>query len=713
MKTLWVNCSEQEHETLIPAFPDLQAQVTSLDKLTSDELSTLPCAVVIGSADGSPIATAQSAHKKLPESTLIFLCPDNEIQQKMRGQIQLTPYIGRDIDFCLNDSPAELGEVLSRVSQRRKKAERLRKLLGGANQQLSANENTLNHQRHFLNQLLEQAPMGMLTLDNHYQFQAYNAAAQKLLEITDRSNLLEYIAAEQVAGFERYLRAPNGEGFLIKLANGNKSINIKASQLEEHGKQTLLLVLEDLTARIQAEEALKAANESLEERVNTRTEALQEANEALMHAAKFDGATDLYNRYHFSQLLHATLVTAPSEHQQHILIYVDLDGFKAINDCYGHHIGDEAIRQVAKLLQQSAPEEALISRHGGDEFLLLLPDSGIEKAIELSEKILETLRTNPLTYGSLILTASIGIACAPMHASNTAELLSAADAAMYLAKRDGRNQLQCYSPEMRIRERNRAQLAQDLRTALQDNALDVFYQPQYSADGKTLVGAEALTRWHSDQQGAVSPSLFIELAEETGQILELGEWVISDVLRQLSAWHQAGLLADKFRIAINVSVIQVIANDFVSKLLKQLAQYPGLSRHLEFELTENVLVRDFEKARQTIGTLRAAGIRVALDDFGTAHSGLSYLAQLPVDTVKIDKSFVQDCVINSRNAAVIESIMVLGKKLGTAVVVEGIETEAQIALLRQFGEPIFQGFYFSAACSQDDFSALLKRHQSA
>lgn len=432
---------------------------------------------------------------------------------------------------------------------------------------------------------------------------------------------------------------------------------------------------------------------------------------SLKHMAKlaqYDLSTGLFSRQYFSEVLQGLFQNRGFLQQTHSLLYIDLDGFKVINDCYGHDLGDQAIIQIAATLKRHTDSNDMLAKHAGDAFMLLLKNKTSKQANNVAQAILEDLRSQPMTHASIVVTASIGIANYPEQIESAEELVRGADAAMQLAKLAGRNQYQCFDQETKLRERDRAILSQDLRIAIESNALHLVYQPQYSANGDIVLGVEALARWNHPDLGAISPCVFIELAEETGQILQISDWVINRAVADLHNWNQLGLLSESFRLAINISAIQFVTPGFTEEIRRQLHEHPQLIPHIELELTENVLVRDIDKAIEVIDEMHAIGVRIALDDFGIGHSSLRYLAKLPVDAIKIDRSFVADCQNNHRNAAIVASILHLGKQLDLDVVAEGVETQEQLQLLAGYGCEVFQGFYFSPGVPPDEIVALLQ-----
>lgn len=479
-----------------------------------------------------------------------------------------------------------------------------------------------------------------------------------------------------------------------------KNARSQAEQLLEEKSRELFI----------ASEQLKEANKDLESRVADRTADLRIANKALVDAAKRDAATGLYNSSYFTTVLdrHCRHLKADDPDTHFSLVYFDLDGFKAIKDSYGHHVGDSAILELADLVKDFVPRKAYPSRHGGDEFIVLLPHSDLDEAVELAAGALDKMRSSPLTFGSLIVTASIGIASAPFAGTSSRELYIAADAAMYEAKKNGRNQYQCFSEELRSEIANRGHIANALKKAIADRAIDLAFQPQYSVNGQ-LKGAEVLARWDDPELGQVSPTVFVQVAEETGQIVMLGDVVLEKAIDQITVWTSGGLLPEGMKVAVNVSVLQLITEDFLHKVESNLQRSPELSNYLELEITESIMVRDFQLATNTIEKLRGFGISVALDDFGTVHSGLSYLCQLPVDKIKVDRLFTVDVPKSTKTRAVVSSMLTLASELDMKAVVEGVETQEELDAISSLGDCLYQGYFFSKPVDTEAFQKLLAK----
>ena len=395
------------------------------------------------------------------------------------------------------------------------------------------------------------------------------------------------------------------------------------------------------------------------------------------------------------------------------LLFLDLDRFKNINDSLGHTVGDQVLCQVGERLLTAVRASDTVSRLGGDEFVLLLPQlESPAQAASVAEKLLHTLAT-PLAIDDyeLAVTPSIGIAVFPEDGEDGDTLLKNADAAMYVAKESGRNNYQYFTAAMNARVSQRLLLENNLRQALARQELALHYQPQYDLNSGTLVGCEALLRWRQPEQGLIPPDRFIPVAEETGLILPIGQWVLREACRQAQAWQDAGL--PPLVVAVNISAVQFRQANLAALVQEALAA-SGLSPcWLELELTESMLMEDGERHTQTLAQLKAMGIRLALDDFGTGYSSLAYLKRFSLDKLKIDRSFIRDLPQDAEDAAITTAIIGMARDLGLETLAEGVETEQQWSFLAERGCAQMQGFLRARPMPADEITALLGRHGSA
>ncbi|MDI5921046.1 EAL domain-containing protein, partial [Halomonas sp. LR5S13] len=414
----------------------------------------------------------------------------------------------------------------------------------------------------------------------------------------------------------------------------------------------------------------------------------------LAHHASHDALTGLANR----ALLEDRLVHdfELARRQGHLLavLFVDLDEFKPINDSLGHAIGDQLLLGVSQRLSAAMRAGDTLARLGGDEFVVLLPDlHNEEQALQVAERLL-ALIARPYRVGEheLSLSCSIGIAVSSAEVSQPNELIQQADMAMYRAKQQGRNAYYWFTPEITHRLGDRVALRNELQEAIDVQAFELHYQPLIDRQGR-VVGVEALLRWPNPLRGYVSPAQFIPLAEETGQIIPISEWVLRRACHDLRMLDGAG--QGLLNVAVNLSPLQFHRSSFLGNLRQTLAVTGLPAPKLSLELTEGVLMNDTESAIDTLHALREMGVGVAIDDFGTGFSSLSYLKNLPIDTVKIDRSFVSEVTRNAEDAAIIQGIISMAHHLGLMVVAEGIEHEEQHRLLMAHGCDLFQGFHLA------------------
>lgn len=432
-----------------------------------------------------------------------------------------------------------------------------------------------------------------------------------------------------------------------------------------------------------------------------------EAEKNIHFLAYYDVLTGLPNRTLLRDRLGQMIAVSHRDHNQFALLFMDLDRFKYINDSMGHSVGDRLLQAVALRIQQHVREEDTVARLGGDEFIVLLRDTGENGAAVVARKLLEALATPYDLEGHVISTqASIGICIFPEHAQDADTLIKNADMAMYSAKEVGRNNYQFFKPEMNFRVDLLFSMEKDLRLALERGEFYLNYQPQVDLATGKLCGVETLIRWNHPEKGAISPAEFIPVAEETGQIVAIGEWVLRTACAQMVEWRKAGL-AD-ITLAVNLSMRQ-LRQPVLIDLVKSVLAESGLEpQFLELEITEGIMMGDNQIAMRFLGEMDNLGVHLSIDDFGTGFSSLNYLKKLPVDKLKIDQSFVRDIETDESDAAIIRSIISLGHRLNLRVIAEGVETQEQLDFLRIRGCDEMQGYFYARPMSAESFAEFVK-----
>ena len=430
------------------------------------------------------------------------------------------------------------------------------------------------------------------------------------------------------------------------------------------------------------------------------------AEERITHLAHYDALTDLPNRALFHERLKRELSHATPDRPLAVL-YIDIDEFKSVNDSLGHMIGDELLKSVAASLAACARKTDFVARLGGDEFAIV--QTGIEDTddvMKLVSRIFEAIRSPYQCLGHQVTTdASIGIALAPQDGSDIDQILKNADLAMYAAKAAGRRTYRFFETDMEAEVRARRSLEMDLRQALVDGGFEVYYQPCLDLQTNAITGCEALVRWRHPQRGMISPADFIPLAEDTGLINQLGEWVLTTACKEAVSWPGS------IRLAVNVSPIQFRSGTLALKVMAALAASGLAASRLELEITEAVLIRDDEAALAVLHDLRAIGVRIALDDFGTGYSSLSYLQRFPFDKIKIDRCFITDIAEPEGSSCIVQAVVNIAAERHMTTTAEGVETEQQRDLLRELGCSEMQGYLFSPPKPAAEIRPLLSAHR--
>ncbi len=434
---------------------------------------------------------------------------------------------------------------------------------------------------------------------------------------------------------------------------------------------------------------------------------LQTTKDQMEHLAHHDVLTDLPNRMLLQDRLDQAIELARRQGRELAVMFMDLDRFKHINDSLGHAIGDQLLQSVAQRLTGCVRHSDTVSRQGGDEFILLLSFIEHVKDAALSAKKILAALALPHRIGQqdLHISASIGISLFPSDGKDAETLIESADTAMYSAKKNGRNNYKFFEQNMNDLAVQRQSIEAGLRRALARQEFVLHYQPKINFHSGAIVGVEALIRWQHPELGLLPPAKFISIAEDCGLILPIGRWVLLEACRQSKAWQTAGLAP--ITVAVNTSALELHAKDFLENVHATLDDTGLVPCYLELELTESVLMRDAESTGVLLHALTDLGVKLAVDDFGTGYSSLSYLRRFPIDTLKIDQSFVNHITSNPDDAAIVSAVISMGKSLRQRVIAEGVETEEQFAFLLSQNCDEGQGFYFSKAVNAEAFVALL------
>lgn len=537
-----------------------------------------------------------------------------------------------------------------------------------------------------------------------------------------------YLSEEdwKAAGDLCYAPLSRGESFHAEMLLGRKDgtpvwceVRSKAIDRSDLSRGSIWIT-QDITARKLAEQELVHAKAQLEALVAQRTEQLSQTVAALelkvaeqqaaearaQRLAMFDGLTGLPNRHLLADRATQAIDIARRSDEPLAVLFLDLDHFKNVNDTLGHRVGDMLLVQLAARLRGAVREQDTVARTGGDEFVLVLPLTDIAGAAHLATKLM-ALASAPfqVEQQELTVTPSMGIAMFPTDGDDFDTLCKCADAAMYRAKRDGRNAYRFFTSEMQAQSARALMLENALRRALERRQLSLHYQPQFTlemGEPPRIVGAEALLRWHHPDLGWVSPCEFIPIAEATGLILPIGEWVLKEALSQLRRWDRAGLPA--LTMAVNLSAVQFRTDDLPGMVTRVLEDVDMPASRLELELTEGAAMENPSAAVAVMNELHARGVQLSIDDFGTGHSSLSYLKKFRVGKLKIDQSFVRDLTDDAEDRAIVDAVIRMAAALGLETLAEGVETPGQLDFLRRHGCDAVQGYLFSRPLTAEAFA---------
>jgi len=513
-----------------------------------------------------------------------------------------------------------------------------------------------------------------------------------------------------------------GRGDLI----GRELVSLTFVRNEPARYEELLLGLERQGRWIGDYEAVRHGNQPYRERLAlfvTRSEGgkpvtlagmvadvtpKSEETDTAYREANFDSITGLPNRIPFLDRLKHDTAARERSGKSLALMFIDLDGFKLVNDSAGHEVGDMLRREVAQRISACVRKGDTVARLGGDEFTILMPDlSAPMDAQFVAQRVQQVFSTAfTLQQQEYLVSCSIGISICPDDAEDSMDLLRNADTAMYRAKEKGKATYQFFTSDINEDATERLHLKAGLAKALEQGEFVMHYQPKVALSTPRITGVEALMRWFHGDMGLISPAKFIPLLEETGQIIEAGEWAIRAACRQHVDWLAAGL--PRIPVAVNLSARQLREASFVRTVTEVLEETGVDPTALEFEITESMLMADTDSVVGVLETLHQLGIRISMDDFGTGYSSLSYLKRFPIDTIKIDRSFVADIVENPDDAAIIRTIISMGHTLERKVVAEGVETEEQLAMLRRFGCDEMQGYYFSPPMAPEKLTDFMR-----
>jgi diguanylate cyclase (GGDEF)-like protein/PAS domain S-box-containing protein len=567
---------------------------------------------------------------------------------------------------------------------------------------------------------------GLIISNHERSIISVNRGALQLLgyeetEIIGGSVDLVFSSKQDISELDRYNSC---EIDMISKYNTKIPVLITSLGLQDKFKDKLgtVFIFQDISKIKQIQNKLTNAYDNLEKRVHERTYELNKVNlqlenemrariakeEEIKKIAFSDYLTGLPNRRSFNNQLNEAILQAAQNKESLAIMFIDVDGFKMINDTMGHAQGDELLKKIAERLTNTLRKSDIFARVGGDEFLILLHSPTSKQYIEkICEDIINTVKDPfEVSKNDIYITTSIGVSIYPEDGEDVNTLVKNADIAMYKAKEYGKGRFAICNELMKNEVEEAMKLTNDLYRALELNELEVYYQPQVSTTTGRIVGLEDLLRWNHSKLGLIGPNDFIPIAEKTGLIVSIGEWVLRTACIQIKAWQDAGL--PKISIAVNLSVNQIQSNKIV-KLVSKILIETGLDpQNLELEITENILMKDINNIVNTLEELKNLNVRIALDDFGTEYSSLSYLKELPLDRIKIPKPFINGIDKNNRDEPIISAIIMLGKKFGLDLIAEGVETEVQFKFLKTHMCDEVQGFYFYKPMSTNEIEKLLK-----
>ena len=551
-------------------------------------------------------------------------------------------------------------------------------------------------------ELFSLAPVAYASINGSGIIENINLAGTSILRYPSSSLLQspfsDYLDSADIPVYTEHLRSVSSSSLSLKCKVTLKCADntlrpvmlvttaIRARQIGALSYQIMMI---DITHQLETENRLHKAKDYLEK------------------LAHHDALTHLPNRMKFTDDLHSSIAQAKSGNQKLALLYFDLDGFKPVNDTLGHQAGDKVLCEIADRLRSYVNNNVSVARLGGDEFTLILRGTADADEAVLFANALATQIKQPILVddNEVHVSSSIGVSVFPDHARTANELIQGADAAMYRAKRIDRGCVNLCSRESTAIANRRSIIETTLAKAIQDEQFELYFQPIYTTKTLTINSVEALVRWHHPDLGMLSPAEFIPLAEKSQRIVELGKWIVNAACKQARSWHDEGIFTP---IAINVSTSELMYADFYSVITEALTKNQLPSKSLEFEITESAIMSDKHVGTSTLQQMRDAGHIISIDDFGTGHSSLARLAQLPVSRLKIDKTFMDDLDNSAESRAIVRSIVVMAHELGLEVVSEGIEQSSQLEFLETIGCDAVQGFMMSRAKLPDAVTRLMR-----
>ena len=434
------------------------------------------------------------------------------------------------------------------------------------------------------------------------------------------------------------------------------------------------------------------------------------ADEKIKYLAYHDDLTGLPNRKFFNEHLNTTIKNA-KWNDTFTLLFIDLDRFKIVNDSLGHNIGDQLLNEVGQRIKSSVRSQDIVAHHAGDEFIILIENVSKDETDIIAERILSSLEAPFFITGNeIFISASIGISSYPVDGSNSETLIKNADTAMYDAKYYGKNNSKYYSLDIENANNRKMSIINGLHKALENKEFELYYQPKIITSSQSVYGVEALLRWTHPKLGPISPAEFIPLAEETGLIIPLGDWVMQEACKNFKDWEVKGFAPQC--VCINISPRQLRDPQLLNKIKNILEEYHVIPQHFEIEITESVAIDNFDDTISKLNQIRKTGVRVALDDFGTGYSSLNYLRQFPLDALKIDRTFIHEVMFNSQTAAIVKTIISIAHSLNLPVIAEGVETEEQFNFLYDLNCDFIQGFLISPPVPLNKIEEILKKNTS-